>query len=67
MPKRKVGSIVTFKNGAKAKVLASGRLQIFKGPTKKKTSKGGSISVGGSMRRKGGSISVGGSLNKKYY
>ena len=78
MPKRKVGSIVTFKNGAKAKVLASGRLQIFKGPTKKK-SKGGSISVGGSVRRKrkggsisvggslkGGSISVGGSINKKY-
>lgn len=67
MPKRKVGSIVTFKNGAKAKVLASGRLQIFKGPTKKKKSKGGSITMGGSVRknRKGGSIHIGGSLRKK--
>ena len=52
MPKRKVGSIVTFKNGAKAKVQPSGRLKIFKGPTKKtKTKKkGGSISSGGGMR-----------------
>ena len=72
MPKRKVGSIVTFKNGAKAKVLPSGKMRIFAGPTKKsggrkKVSKGGSITVGGSMRKKkGGSISVGGSINRKY-
>ena len=52
MPKRKVGSVVTFKNGAKAKVQPSGRLKIFKGPTKKTTKKrkGGSISTGGSIR-----------------
>ena len=52
MPKRKVGSIVTFKNGAKAKVQPSGRLKIFKGPTKKKTKtkkKGGSIRIGGGV------------------
>ncbi len=52
MPKRKVGSIVTFKNGAKAKVQPSGKLKIFKGPTKRKrtTRKGGSVSSGGSIR-----------------
>ena len=49
MPKRKVGSIVTFKNGAKAKVQPSGRLKIFKGPTKKKRKKGGSIRIGGGV------------------
>ena len=69
MPKRKVGSVVTFKNGAKAKVLPSGRMRIFKGPTKKssgrkRTTKGGSVSVGGGYsRKKGGSVSVGGSVS----
>ena len=70
MPKHKAGSIVTFKNGAKAKVLPNGRMRIISGPTKKsggRKKKGGSISVGGSMRkRKGGSISVGGMINRKY-
>ena len=68
MPKHKVGSIVTFKNGAKAKVLPSGKMRIISGPTKKsgRKKKGGSVSVGGSMRkRKGGSVSVGGSMRKK--
>ena len=55
MPKRKPGSIVTYKNGAKAKVLANGRMRIISGPTKKKgtkkkTKKGGSVSVGGGLR-----------------
>ena len=79
MPKRKVGSVVTFKNGAKAKVLPSGRMRIFKGPTKKpgkrttksggrkRTTKGGSVSVGGGYSRKrtskAGSINVGGSVS----
>ena len=60
---------MTFKNGAKAKVLPNGRMRIISGPTKKsgKKTKGGSISVGGSMRkRRGGSISVGGMINRKY-
>ena len=72
MPKRKVGSVVTFKNGAKAKVLPSGRMRIFKGPTKKsgkRTTKGGSVSVGGGYSRKrttkGGSVNVGGGYSRK--
>lgn len=58
MPKRKPGSIVTYKNGAKAKVLANGRMRIISGPTKKSGTKrkttrkkrGGSITVGGGLR-----------------
>ena len=51
MPKRKPGTIVTYKNGAKAKVLPNGRMRIISGPTKKggKKKKGGSIKVGGSV------------------
>ena len=55
--KRKVGSIVTFKNGAKAKVLPSGRLRIISGPTRKSSKKtkkrAGSAPVGGSIRSYG--------------
>ena len=50
MPKRKPGTIVTYKNGAKAKVLPNGRMRIISGPTKKSgKKKGGSIKVGGSV------------------
>ena len=55
MPKRKPGTIVTYKNGAKAKVLPNGRMRIISGPTKKagkKKTKGGSIKVGGGVKRK---------------
>ena len=61
MPKRKVGSVVTFKNGAKAKVLPSGRLRIFSGPTsgpgskrKGKKKKGGGLRTGGGVSSGGG-------------
>ena len=65
MPKHKVGSTVTFKNGAKAKVMPNGRLKIFKGPTKStRKKKGGSVRVGGSVGV-GGSVRVGGSMRKK--
>jgi hypothetical protein len=53
MPKKKVGSIVVFKNGAKAKVLPSGRYRIISGPTKgrgsKRKKKGGGVRVGGGV------------------
>ena len=76
-PKKKPGTIVTLKNGARAKVLPSGRYSFISGPTKgrgakKKAPKGGSAAVGGSVRRKrkkkGGSATVGGGLGvaKKY-
>ena len=53
MPKRKPGTIVTYKNGAKAKVLPNGRMRIISGPTKKSgTKKGDSIKVGGAVKRK---------------
>ena len=55
MPKHKPGTIVTYKNGAKAKVLPNGRMRIISGPTKKagkKKTKGGSIKVGGAVKRK---------------
>ena len=60
--KKKVGTIVTFKNGAKAKVMESGRYKIISGPTKKskKKKKAGSVSVGGSIR-------VGGGMKRKKY
>ena len=65
MPKHKVGSTVTFKNGAKAKVMPSGRLRIFKGPTKStRKKKGGSVRVGGSIGV-GGSVGIGGSMRKR--
>lgn len=51
MPKRKPGTVVTFKNGAKAKVLPNGRMRIISGPKKKK---GGGVMVGGSIRIGGG-------------
>ena len=52
--KRKPGTIVTFKNGAKAKVMPNGRMRIISGPTKKaksksRSKKGGSIRLGGGM------------------
>ena len=59
MPKRKPGTVVTFKNGAKAKVLPNGRMRIISGPKKKK---GGGVMVGGSIR-----IGGGGMKKKKKY
>ena len=54
MPKRKPGTIVTYKNGAKAKVLPNGRMRIISGPTKKSGKKkikvGGSVATGGHMK-----------------
>ena len=51
MPKRKPGTIVTYKNGAKAKVLPNGRMRIISGPTKKGKKKiGGSVATGGRMK-----------------
>ena len=52
MPKKKPGSIHTAKNGARYKILANGRARFVSGPTKKKTKKGGSIAVGGGLKRK---------------
>ena len=66
MPKKKPGSVHTAKNGAKYKILANGRARFISGPTKKgskrKTTKGGSITVGGGLKRrtKGGSVAIGG-------
>ena len=65
MPKKKPGSIVTLKNGARAKVLPSGRYRFISGPTKRKGTKrkGGSAMVGGAARKKrGGSARIGGGL-----
>ena len=61
--KKKPGTIVTCKNGAKAKVMPNGRYKFISGPTKgrgaPKKKRGGSVVVGGSAR-------VAGSIKKKY-
>ncbi len=60
--KKKPGTIVTCKNGAKAKVMPNGRYKFISGPTKgrgAKKKKGGSVVVGGSAK-------VAGSIKKKY-
>jgi len=49
MPKKKLGSVHTAKNGAKYKITAKGA-RFISGPTKKK--KGGSAQVGGSVMKK---------------
>ena len=60
MPKKKPGTIVVFKNGAKAKVLPNGRYRIISGPTrgvgskrKGKKKKGGGTSTGGGFKTYG--------------
>ena len=63
--KKKPGSVHTAKNGARYKILANGRARFIAGPKKKgrkKTTKGGSVSIGGGLKRrkKGGSVSIGG-------
>ena len=58
----KVGSVHTAKNGAKYKILPSGRCRFISGPTKRKK---GKAKKGGSIRVAGG-IAVGGKLQKKY-
>ena len=61
MAKRKPGTVVTFKNGAKAKVLPNGRMRIISGPKKKGSKKkGGGVSTGGGIR-------TGGGMKKKKY
>ena len=57
MPKKKVGSVHTASNGARYKILPSGKARFISGPTKgrgskkkKKSSKGGGVSVGGGVR-----------------
>jgi len=65
MPKHRPGKIVTFKNGAKAKVMPNGRMRIISGPKKKK---GGGIAVGGGLKKRkkrGGSIRIGGGMGMK--
>jgi len=50
MPKKKVGSVHTARNGARYKIMANGKARFISGPTKRKgKKKGGSIRVGGSM------------------
>ena len=61
MPKRKPGTTVTFKNGAKAKVLPNGRLRIISGPTSGIGSKRKGKRKGGSVRT-GGGVGTGGSV-----
>ena len=52
MPKKKPRSVHTARNGARYKILANGRARFLSGPTKKKrTKKGGSIAVGGGLRK----------------
>ncbi len=58
--KKKPGTIVVFKNGAKAKVMPNGRYRIFAGPTrgpgskrKGKKKKGGSVATGGGFKTSG--------------
>ena len=57
MAKKKPGSVHTAKNGARYKILPNGRARFISGPTKrkgkKKKSKGGGVSVGGSIRTAG--------------
>ena len=81
MPKKKVGSIVTLKNGARAKVLPTGRYRFISGPTRghAKKKKGGSASVAGglgtrlgaradrvvSRARSGVAYALGGSVKKR--
>ena len=63
MPKKKVGSVHTAKNGAKYKIMPNGRARFISGPTKgrgAKKKKGGSVSTGGSVR-------VAGSVKKYKY
>ena len=67
MPKKKVGSVHTAKNGAKYRIQKDGRALFISGPTKgpgsKKKKKAGSVSVAGSVRKKkAGSVSVAGSV-----
>ena len=56
MPKKKVGSVHVAKNGARYKILPSGKAMFISGPTRgrgskrKKKSKGGGVSVGGGVR-----------------
>ena len=55
MGKKKVGSVHVAKNGARYKILPSGKARFISGPTKgrkkkKKSSKGGGVSVGGGVR-----------------
>ena len=67
--KKKAGTIVTFKNGAKAKVQANGRYKIISGPTKGRGAKkkGGSVGVAGSVRVAGGmKKKKGGGMHHKY-
>ena len=64
MPKKKVGSVHTAKNGAKYKIMANGKARFISGPTKgpgakrkgkgKKARKGGGVSVAGGVRIAGG-------------
>ena len=58
MPKKKVGSVHTAKNGAKYRILPNGRARFISGPTSgpgsKRKKKGGSIAVAGSVRIAGG-------------
>jgi len=47
MPKKKVGSVHTAKNGAKYKILPNGRARFISGPTKRASGKkkGGFLGV----------------------
>jgi len=69
MPKKKVGSVHTAKNGARYKIMANGQARFISGPTKRKRAKrGGSAMVGGSAykRKRGGSARVGGGMHRGY-
>ena len=55
MPKKKVGSVHTAKNGAKYKIMANGKAKFISGPTKGRgAKKGGGVSVAGGVRIAGG-------------
>ena len=66
MPKKKVGSVHTAKNGAKYKIMPNGRARFISGPTKGPGAKKGKAKKGGSVST-GGSVRVAGSMKKYKY
>ena len=70
MPKKKIGSVHTAKNGAKYRITKDGRARWISGPTKgpgsKKKKTGGSVSISApSPSAVGGGVRMAGGLKRK--